>query len=390
MNKKYFAGLSASTFLLAFGSFFADVSSEMLYPILPIFLTEELGASTADVGFIEGVAQGVQYLAQGVSGWYSDRLARKKGIALVGYTLAALSKASIGFASSWGGVLAGRGLDRLGAGTRSAPRDALVAASVAESDRGKAFGVEGFGDNLGAFVGPLVAVLLMSVLHVSMRSMFFLALIPGVLATLTVLFVREARVTHVAHVEKSAASTRLPREYWKVIAVTAIFGIGNSSNSFLILRTKDLGASLPVTIFVYAAFNLVAALASYPAGHLSDRFGRRNVLLLSFVVFLVVYLGFAMTSEVAIIALLFPLYGVYQGAFRSVGKALATDFAPASRRATGVGWYTATIGVTGFIASTVGGELWTRVGPPATFFFGAASALAGSIALVALVPERTA
>jgi MFS family permease len=169
--------------------------------------------------------------------------------------------------------------------------------------------------------------------------------------------------------------------------VTAVFGIGNSSTSFLMLRTTDLGASLTTTIFLYALVNLAAALASYPAGYLSDRFGRKGMLLLSFLAFFAVYLGFAISTNAVLVAFLFVLYGLYQGIFRSVGKALASDLVASELQASGVGWYTATIGITGLIASIVGGELWTRVGPSTTFLFGAGSALLGSTALVLLYPR---
>jgi MFS family permease len=386
--KKYFAGLSANTFLLALASLFADTSTEMLYPVLPIFLTQTLGASASVVGLVEGVAQAIQNVAQGFSGWFSDRLQRRKPIALAGYLVAAVSKPLIGLSTSWAGVLAARSLDRLGAGTRSAPRDALIAASADEAHRGKAFGLEGIGDNLGAFLGPLLAIAVLGLLRVSLRAIFFLALVPGSMAALMVVFVREKAPVASASAKLDLSLGRFSRSYWAYLLVTGIFGIGNSSNSFLILRTRGVGASLPMTILVYALFNLVAALASYPAGYVSDKLGRKGVLLLSFLVFLVVYAGFGLTTNVVLIALLFVLYGLYQGIFRSVGKAFATDFVPSELRASGVGWYTATIGLSGLIASVVGGELWTRIGPPATFFFGAGSALLGSLALVLFVPRK--
>jgi MFS family permease len=290
--------------------------------------------------------------------------------------------------TAWPGVLAARSLDRFGTGTRSAPRDALIAASADEGHRGKAFGLEGVGDNLGAFLGPLVAVALLTLAHVSLRSILLLAVIPGSLAAVMVLCVREQPVAVAAKAKLDLNVRRFPRGYWTYLGVTVLFGIGNSSNSFLILQTQDLGASLTVTILIYALFNLVAALASYPAGYLSDRLGRKGVLLLSFLVFSAVYLGFGLTANVVLIGALFVLYGVYQGVFRSVGKALASDFVPAEWRAGGVGWYTAAVGLSGLVASVVGGELWTRVGPSATFLYGAGFALLGSIALVLLVPQK--
>jgi MFS family permease len=385
---RYFAGLSRNTFLLAFASLFADISTEMLYPILPIFLTQTLKASGSVVGLIEGVAGATQNIAQGISGAVSDKLQRRKPIALVGYFLAAIGKPLMGAATAWPGVLGGRFLDRLGAGTRSAPRDALIASSVDEADRGRAFGLEGVGDNTGAFVGPLLAVLLLIVWHLDIRLIFYLAVIPGLLAFLMVVFVEERPVAVTAKSKIDVNLRQFPKPYWKYLVATALFGIGNSSNAFLILQTKDIGASLMMTILTYAGFNFVAALISYPSGFLSDRLGRRNVLILAYAIFLVIYLGFALTRNVVLIAVLFVFYGLYQGIFRSVGKALASDYVPEQLRASGIGWYSATVGLFGLVASLVAGWLWDQVGHVAVFLFSAGFAVVGGIALLVLVPDN--
>ena len=385
---RYFAGLSRNTFLLAFASLFADISTEMLYPVLPIFLTQTLKASGSVVGLVEGIAQATQNTVQGFSGWLSDKLQRRKPIALVGYTLAAVAKPLMGLATAWPGVLGGRFLDRLGAGTRTAPRDALIAASVDEKDRGKAFGLEGIGDNAGAFLGPLIGFVLLIALQLDIRWVFYLAIIPGLLAVLMILLVRERPVSATAKTKIDLSLRQFPKTYWKYLLATGLFGIGNSSNSFLILQTKDLGASLEATILIYAGFNLVAALISYPAGFLSDSWGRRNILLLALLVFFVAYLGFAFTRNVTLIAVLFAGYGLYQGIFRSVGKALATDFVPDRLRASGLGWYNTTVGLMALVASVVAGLLWDHVGHAAVFIYGAIFAVIGGIALRALLPAE--
>ena len=387
-RRKAFAGLTRDTWLLSFASLFSDVSTEMLYPVLPTFLTQSLHAGGTIVGLVEGLAQGAQNVIQGVSGSLSDRLQRRKPIALAGYALSALAKPLIGLAGSWPVALGGRLLDRLGAGSRSAPRDALVAASADEGHRGKAFGLEGAGDNLGAFLGPLIALALLGFWAIPLRAIFYLAIIPGLIAFLLVLPVRERRVSYAAKATIDVGMERMPGLYRRYLAATALFGIGNSSNAFLILQTQSLGASLQTTILIYAAFNLVAALVSYPAGALSDRLGRRNLLLLAFAIFLATYLGFAFVTALAPIAILFVLYGAYQGIFRAAGKALASDLVPAALRAGGIGWYNATVGFTGLIASTIAGLLWDRAGHGALFLLGAASAVAGGVALVLLVPNQ--
>src|SRR5665213_613702 len=383
----HFSGITRYTVLLAFASRFADISSEMLYPVLPIFLTQILKASGSLVGLIEGVAEATQNIVQGFSGSLSDKLQRRKPIALVGYALATIAKPLIGLSTVWQGVLGGRFLDRLGTGIRSAPRDALIASSVDEENRGRAFGLEGAGDNAGAFLGPVLAVILLSALHIDIHLIFYIAVIPGLLALAMIVLVSEGRPTGVAAKAKIGLA-RFPKPYWKYLAVTALFGIGNSSNAFLILQTKAIGASLSTTILIYAAFNLVAALISYPAGALSDRLGRRNLLLVSFAIFLAAYLGFALTRNVILIGGLFLLYGLFQGIFRSAGKALASDLVTAEIRASGVGWYSTTVGLSGLVASLVAGLLWDRIGHAAVFLFGAASALVGAIALLALVPAK--
>jgi MFS family permease len=386
-TRRYFSGVTRNTVLLAFASLFADISSEMLYPVLPIFLTQILAASGSLVGLIEGVAEATQNIVQGFSGSLSDQLQRRKPIALVGYALAAIAKPLIGVSTGWQGVLGGRFLDRLGTGVRSAPRDALIAASVDEQNRGRAFGLEGAGDNAGAFLGPLLAVVLLSVLHLDIRLIFYVAVIPGLLALVMIALVGEKRSARVAAKAKIGLA-RFPSAYWKYLAVTAIFGIGNSSNAFLILQTKALGASLTSTILIYAAFNLVAALVSYPAGALSDRLGRRNLLLASFGVFVAAYLGFALTGNVLLIGGFFILYGLFQGIFRSAGKALASDLVTRETRASGVGWYSTTVGLSGLAASLVAGLLWDRVGHAAVFLYGAVLAVLGAVALLALVPAE--
>jgi MFS family permease len=388
MVRRYFVGLSRNTFLLAFASLFADISTEMLYPVLPVFLTQTLNATGSIVGLVDGFAQATQNIVQGFSGALSDKLQRRKPIALVGYLLAAIAKPLMGLSTVWQGVFAARLLDRFGAGTRSAPRDALIASSVDERDRGRAFGLEGVGDNAGACLGPLLAVFLLYALHVGIRTIFYLAIIPGLLAFLMVLLVMERPAAVAAKSKIDISLRQFPKAYWQYLLATALFGLGNSSNAFLILRTQDIGATLETTILIYAAFNLVAALISYPAGSLSDRWGRKNILLASFVIFLIAYLGFALTQNIFLIAALFAFYGLYQGIFRAVGKAFAADFVPEHLRASGVGWYSTTVGLLQLVASIVAGLLWDQIGHTAVFYYGAAFAFIGSIGLLLLIPAR--
>ncbi|MGD0049315.1 MAG: MFS transporter [Bryobacteraceae bacterium] len=386
--QRYFGGLSRNTFLLAFASLFADISTEMLYPVLPVFLTQTLKASGSIVGLVDGFAQAMQNIVQGFSGGLSDKLQMRKSIALAGYLMAAVAKPLMGISTVWQGVFGARFLDRVGAGIRSAPRDALIASSVDEKDRGRAFGLEGVGDNAGAFLGPLLAVFLLYALHIGIRTIFYLAIIPGLLAFFMVLLVGEQHGAVAAKARVDVSLRQFPKGYWKYLLVTALFGLGNSSNTFLILRTQDIGASLETTILIYAAFNLVAALISYPAGSLSDTLGRKNILLASFFIFLIAYLGFALTQNILLVAALFIFYGLFQGIFRAVGKVFASDFVPEPLRASGVGWYSTTVGLLQLVASVVAGLLWDRIGHAAVFYYGATFAVAGSIGLLLLIPAQ--
>lgn len=398
MNK-YFKGLTRDSFLLAFVSLFADIATEMLYPVLPIYLTQNLKAGGSIVGLVEGVAIATQNIIQGFSGWLSDKLKRRKYIALAGYIAAALAKPLIGFSSVWQGVLGARFLDRLGTGVRSAPRDALIASSADDRSRGKAFGLEGIGDNLGAFLGPIVAIFLLFSLHIDIRYIFYLAAIPGFAAVVMMLFVKEKSAVKTEKTKVEITTKHFPKKYWQYLFVIGLFGLGNSSNSFLILQTKSIGISLELTILIYAFFNLVAALASYPSGFLSDKqslranlfgqrfalkFGRRNILLISFIIFIITYSGFAFSKNFLLITFLFILYGVYQGIFRSVGKTLATDLVPQHLRASGIGWYSTTIGLSSLVASIAAGQLWDKINHQSVFIFGAIFAVLGTVALMIL------
>jgi len=386
--EKYFSGLTKNSILLAFASLFSDISTEMLYPILPVYLTEYLKANGSIVGIIEGIAQATQNIMQGLSGWLSDKLQQRKPIALVGYLLSAVSKPFIGLANTWQLVLAARFSDRMGAGSRSAPRDALLAESVEPQHRGKAFGLEGIGDNLGAFLGPLITVLLFFSLQFDIHTIFYLAIIPGLLAFFMVMLVKEKKVSAAARSKMNLHMSQFPKTYWRYLIVTCLFGIGNSSNAFLILEIREKGLSLHNTIFVYAFYNLVAALISYPAGSLSDKFGRKPLLLISFAVFLVTYLGFAFSSDILLTGFLFVFYGLFQGIFRACGKSYAADFVPSHLRASGIGWYSTVVGLSGLVASIIAGGLWDRVSHTSVFMYSSVVSLVGIISLIALVPNN--
>lgn len=387
--RRYFSGLSRDTCLLSGASLFADMSTEMLSPVLPVFLTHTLGASGSIVGLVDGVAQATRNIVDGFAGSLSDKFRVRKPIVLMGLGLAAIAKPMMGLSPIWQGVLAARLLDRFAAGVRSAPRDALVAASVDRTSRGQGFGLESLGDNAGAFLGPMLALLLVYAVQVEIRTIFYLAAIPAVLAVITAVALREKTAPRPP--KRAPVNLRgFPRRYWKYLLATALFGVGNSSDSFLILRTQDLGASLEISILIYAVSNLVGALVAYPAGLLSDRYGRKGVLLGSFIVFVVVYGGFALSGDLLVSALLFAFYGFHQGMFRAAGKTCASDLVPEHLRASGIGWYSTTVGLLQLVASLVAGLLWDHSSHASVFAFGAGAAVLGSIGLIVLVRPEAA
>ncbi len=386
-DRGYFPGLSRNTFLMAAGSLFADLSTEMLTPVLPIFLTQTLHANGSIVGLVDGVAQAVRNLVDGFSGSLSDRLRRRKAVALFGYALSALAKPVMGFSTAWEILLLGRLSDRLGAGIRSAPRDALVASSVDKRNRGSGFGLEGFGESAGAFLGPILTMVLLYALGLDLRMIFFLALVPGLLAFALVLYARE-QTPPVARAASAGGFRSFHARYWRYLLVIAVFGLGNSTNAFLILRAQDAGASVALTTLIYAGFNLVAALVSYPLGSLADRVGAKYLLLGSFIAFLIAYLGLFFVESLVAVAVLFLFCGLYQGVFRPVGRALASDLVPDHLRATGIGWYSATVGLSQLVASVVAGMLWDQLGHASVFLYGAALSAAGIVALMLLVPAK--
>lgn len=376
-------------------SFFADVSSEMLYPLMPLFLTSVLGAPVAAVGLIEGAAEATASLLKTVSGRIADRTGRRVELVFGGYSLSALAKPLIALANVWPLVLIARLVDRTGKGFRGSPRDAIIADSVDPAVCGSAFGWHRAMDTLGAVVGPLLALWLVSLAGGDLRTVIWLATIPGVLGALLVLTVRDPRrrkagtdaATRSAGGEGTARLrwAAIPHRFKLYLGAWFPFVLVNSSDVFLILRARQLGFSTTAVVLVYALYNLVYAAASVPLGHLSDRIGRRRVLVGGMFVFAAVYAGFAAATAVWQVIALFAVYGIYIAATDGVGKAFAVDLVPRDLRATSIGLLGTLTGVTALAASAGAGLLWDAVGPWAPFALGATGALV-SAALFAFVP----
>lgn len=377
------AGLSRNVVVLGVVSFFADVSSEMVYPIIPLFLTGTLGAPVLAVGIIEGIAESTASLLKFVFGWLSDKLGRRVPFTIAGYGLAALAKPGLALAFAWPVVLFVRFVDRAGKGIRTAPRDALIAGSTDPENRGRAFGFHRALDTSGAIVGPLVALLLLATLSDNYRSIFLLAFIPGALSVLALLAVREVARTPVSELPPLLTLRGYDRRFLLFVAITLLFSIGNSSDAFLILRAEDLGLGATAVVFAYVVYNITYAGLSLPAGIRSDDVGRRPVLIAGFVIFTLVYLGFAFATDAWMVWPLFLVYGAYIAFTEGVGKAFIADLVPDERRGSAMGLYNASVGAMVLVASVMGGALWQFVGPAATFLAGAASAGAAAILLAA-------
>ncbi|HEY3379027.1 MAG TPA: MFS transporter [Armatimonadota bacterium] len=383
-----FAGLTGNVIRLGLVSFFADISSEMLYPLTPIFLATVLHAPVAVIGVIEGVAEATASLLKTVSGRLSDLSGRRRPYVLAGYTLSAIGKPLIALAQAWPLVLVARVADRFGKGLRTSPRDALLADSIPAASRGKAFGWHRAMDTMGAVLGPLLALFLVSLTHNDLRLIFKLAFIPGIIGAALVFFVREHRRPAKVTTPPSLRFAALPPTFRSYLIAWGIFSLANSSDVFLILRAKSLGFSTTLVIILYALYNVIYAAASPSLGHLSDRIGRQRVLMGGLLIFALVYLGFAVAGAPWHIWVLFTIYGLYTAATDGVGKAFAVDLVPANIRASGLGMLATVTGLATVVASSVAGVLWTVVGVWAAFAYGALGALLCALMLARLPSAR--
>lgn len=379
---------------LALVSLLTDAASEMIYPLLPVFLTSVLGASPAMLGVVEGAAESTAALVKLGSGWWSDRIGRYTPLVLIGYGLATVTRPFMSVAQTAWQVVSLRVIDRIGKGIRGAPRDALLAASVDPGMRGRAFGFHRAADHLGAVIGPMIAWFLLQRVHLSLRSVFMLSVVPGALAVLTILVaVRDPRSRAAARDVAPAAmpdapGTPLPRRFWAVLGVLLLFTLGNSSDAFLLLRAQQLGIPVALLPVLWAVHHVVKSAASIPGGALSDRIGRRPVMLIGWLWYALVYAGFALATTVVQAWLLFLAYGLYFGLVEGAEKALIADLAPPAQRGTAFGWYNAAIGIAALPASLLLGGIWTMRGPSAAFAFGALLAATATVLGTIILPRR--
>jgi MFS family permease len=364
-------------------SLLTDLSSEMIYPLLPVFLSTALGAGPLAIGAIEGAAESVAALLKLASGWWSDRLPRRKPLVIAGYGIASLVRPLIGLAQSVGQVLAIRLADRVGKGIRGAPRDALIADAVDATQRGRAYGFHRAADHAGAVAGPIVAFALLTWGGVSLRTVFLLAAMPAAAAMIVLIAgVRESAREPVPATDKTKLDrTGLSRRFWAYLGVLLVFTLGNSTDALLILRANELGVSAAVIPILWAVLHVVKSVSSTPGGVLSDRLGRRPLIVGGWLVYAAVYLGFAYASETWHAWGLFITYGLYFGMTEGVEKALVADLVPARLRGAAFGWYNLTIGLAALPASLLFGGLWQLYGATAAFLTGAGLALVAAMGL---------
>jgi MFS family permease len=362
-------------------SLLADLSSEIAYPLFPIFVTGVLGAPVALLGLIEGIAEATASITRYPFGQAADYTGRRRPFVLGGYSLGAVGKLVIALAAGWPMALAGRFTDRLGKGMRTAARDDLIAANTRPGQQGLAFGLHRTMDTMGAVLGPLIALVLVQA-DVPLRWIFAVAVVPGVLSVVAIVFlVREHRETpqHTAFRLSLPAS---PAFRW-LLAGSLLFAVGNSSDTFILLKAQDVGMSTSAVILFYVLYNVVYAAGSLPLGGLSDRVGQYPVVIAGYLVFAAVYAGFAAAGSGWTLAVLFAAYGLYIAATEGTSKALIGRAVPTGARASALGLYSTATGLATFAASAVGGLLWSAWGPWATFSYGAAAALVAAALMIA-------
>lgn len=385
------AALTRTVVLVSVASLLTDVSSEMVYPLLPFFLMTQLGAGARWLGVIEGVVESLASLLRVVSGTLSDLVRRRKALTVSGYALSVCGKAVLALAGSAGVVLAGRLIDRIGKGIRTAPRDALIAESVPAEVRGRAFGFHRAMDTTGAAAGVTLAWLLTADGMGDLRAVFAWSLVPACLAVVVLLFVRERAPARPARARvRLEDARRMPRRLWIVIGVVGLFALGNSSNQFLLLRAADAGLGERSAILLYLLYNVVYAACAYPAGRRSDRVGRARVLVAGYVLYALTY-GLMAALPVAWLAWpAFALMGVFAALTEGVEKALVADLAPPALRGSALGLHSTVVGLGLLPASVAAGWLWEGVGPAAPFVVGAvtASVAAGLLLAGAAGPVR--
>jgi MFS family permease len=385
--------------MLGWVSFFTDTASEMVYPLLPLFLTQVLGARALSLGIIEGIAEAANSGLKLASGHVADRSGAPKGLVLAGYGLSSAVRPFMALASGWTHVLALRFTDRLGKGLRSAPRDAMLATFADATNRGRIFGFHRAMDHAGAVCGPLIASAFLYFNPDQYRALFAWTIVPGIAVMLILWRVpdvrRPPRASHAAPMVAAPAPADrfepkpLPKTFVRAMAVIFLFSLGNASDAFLLLRFSELGVATFWIPLLWSALHVVKSASSAVAGHWSDTLGRREVIAVGWTIYAAVYAAFAVTRSPSVLVVVFLIYGLYFGLTEGVEKAWIADLAPVERRGLAFGVYNAVIGIGALIASVLFGLIWTRVAPAAAFWTGAAGAAGAAALLYLMFPPTT-
>lgn len=362
----------------------------MIYPLLPLFLSSVLGASASFIGVIEGAAESVAALLKLASGWWSDKVQKRKPLVVLGYGIATFVRPFTAIAQSATQVLGIRLADRVGKGIRTAPRDALLADSVDPSMRGKSFGFHAAADNAGAIIGPLVAFALLRWGHLSLRNVFWLAVIPGIIAFIVlVIAVREVKHVTESHSDGEPGSAeKLGGRFWIYLTVLLLFTLGNSTDAFLLLRANQLGIAVALAPILWAFLNFIKSALGTWGGSLSDRFGRKPLIVGGWLLYAAVYFGFGQATQAWHAWALFATYGVFYAMTEGTEKAFVADLVPKARRGAAFGWYNLAIGLGALPASLIFGAIWDRSSPRAAFLFGATLALLAALGMTLVRPAH--
>ncbi|MBK7176248.1 MAG: MFS transporter [Chloroflexi bacterium] len=401
-TKKTVRDLPRNVWIVTLTSFLTDISSEMIFNLLPLFLANVLGIRMAGIGLIEGMAESTASLLKVISGWFSDKVGKRKRLAVLGYGISAVAKPFLLIVTSWWGVFAVRFAERVGKGVRTAPRDALIADSIDKDHRGLAFGLHRAGDTAGAVLGLVLAFGIvwasqagaLSLSRETFQRAVWLSIIPAFLAVAVLaLGARETAVTGPKREAPRLTWRGFDQRFRRFLLVLVLFTLGNSADAFLILRAQERGLSVLGILGMLISFNLVYTVLSGPLGSLSDRIGRRKLIIGGWLFYALLYLGFGLATAVWQIILFFILYGVYYGAVEGTARAYVADIVPQEQRGTAYGLYHAAVGLAALPASLIAGLLWqgvgswTGFGPGAPFFFGAGLAMTAVLLFAFWVPK---
>jgi MFS family permease len=383
-------------------SLLTDISSELIFTLVPLFLSDVLGATSTLIGLVGGLSDSADSLFRIFSGWFSDKIGKRKLLTTLGYSISTVAKPFMLLANSWGAVIGVRLGDRIGKGVRTSSRDALIADSVEAKERGRSFGLHRAMDTAGAVIGLIIAAVIVYMIpgdkfHLERNAyhwMIIIGIIPAVLAVVVLLTLVHERKKLAATVKdgisKPAAITPFSKQFILYLIIMALFTLGNSSDFFLILDAQHVDTPLLQVVLMLVLFNLTYALISTPMGVLSDKIGRKRVITIGWLIYGLVYLGFALSGSIWQIWVLFAVYGIYYGICEGAAKAFVADMVPVERRGTAYGLYNGVVGLMALPASLIAGVLWGNIAPAAAFYFGAGLALLAMVGLMFIIKERKA